>query len=491
MGTHPIFESDFDCLTDLNNRMALRKGAVAGMAGMAVAYAVQQKKRTEAACGTDSYPPCGLSPGVKALPQWIQLGCGSEEYDCAEKGATFTAVNQPEQLPDLSNHNSFFADVLRANPGLWAQYKDKQTSLGVKFAHCIKTGVDNKGHPMIKTVGAVAGDEESYSLFKDFFDPVISDRHNGYAADAKHPTDLDVRKLSTTKIDPTGKYVLTSRCRTGRSVRGTRLPPCTTFEERREVERVVVKGLLTMTGDLAGDYFPLAGSRSYSAKPTGMTEAKEESLRSRGNLFQEPDSTLILSSGCGRHWPDARGIFHNNDENLFVWVNEEDQMRIVSMEKGDNVKGIIERFAKATSTIQECLKNEGFDFMHNDHLGWILTCPSNLGTGLRAGAMVKVPHVSSRKDFKSLLGRMGLQARGSAGVDSASTGGTWDISNADRLGKSEIELVNIFIEGVAQIIRWEQALEAGQNVDAEIAAAGLPKSVTIEVPFTSTRGMKL
>ena len=38
---------------------------------------------------------------------------------------------------------------------------------------------------MIKTVGAVAGDEESYTLFKDFFDPVISDRHNGYAADAK------------------------------------------------------------------------------------------------------------------------------------------------------------------------------------------------------------------------------------------------------------------------------------------------------------------
>ena len=73
-----------------------------------------------------------------------------------------------------------------------------------------------------------------------------------------------------------------------------------------------------------------------------------------------------------------------------MWVNEEDHMRIVSMEKGDNVKRIIERFAKATSTIQKCLKNEGYDFMHSDHLGWILTCPSNLGTGLRAGAMVKV-----------------------------------------------------------------------------------------------------
>jgi len=112
--------------------------------------------------------------------------------------------------------------------------------------------------------------------------------------------------------------------------------------------------------------------------------------------------------------------------------------------------------------------------MHNDHLGWVLTCPSNLGTGLRAGAMVKVPHFSGRKDFRDIMGKMGLQARGTAGVDSASTGGTWDISNADRLGKSETQLVNIFIEGVSQIIRWEQALEAGTDIEAEVANAGLP-----------------
>ena len=49
------------------------------------------------------------------------------------------------------------------------------------------------------------------------------------------------------------------------------------------------------------------GSRSHPEKPTGMTEEKENYLREKGNLFQEPDSTLLLSSGCGRHWPDARG----------------------------------------------------------------------------------------------------------------------------------------------------------------------------------------
>merc|ERR1712136_513058 len=192
-----------------------------------------------------------------------------------------------------------------------------------------------------------------------------------------------------------------------------------------------------MTGDLQGDYFPLNGSRSYAPKPTGMSVEKEESLRSKGNLFQEPDSTLLLSSGCGRHWPDARGIFHNNDENLFVWVNEEDQMRIVSMEKGDNVKRIIERFAKATSTIQTCLKAEGYDFMHSDHLGWILTCPSNLGTGLRAGAMVKVVLVS-KPEVPLVLTLPPLVAPGISPTptDWASPKSNWLTSSSKVLHKS-------------------------------------------------------
>merc|ERR1712032_352972 len=141
------------------------------------------------------------------------------------------------------------------------------------------------------------------------------------------------------------------------------------------------------------------------------------------------------------------------------------------MEKGDNIHAIFNRFADATQAVQDCLKGEGYDFMHNDHLGFILTCPSNLGTGLRAGAMVKVPLFSARADFKDILKKMRLQARGTAGVDSASTGGTWDISNSDRLGMSEVQLCNLFIEGIAQVIKWEKALESGQNIDEEVAAA--------------------
>jgi len=346
--------------------------------------------------------------------------------------------------------------------------KIKKTAMGVGLAKCIKTGIDNKGHHMIKTVGLVGGDEESYTLFKDLFDPVISDRHNGFAADAVHPTCLDLSKVHTTKLDASGKYVLTARVRTGRSIRGFRLPPACQFEERRELEKIIVKGLARLDGDLKGDYFPLHGSRSFADKPEGMTKEKEEELRESGNLFQEPDSTLLLSSGCGRHWPDARGIYHNNDKNCFVWVNEEDHMRIVSMQKGDDIQAVFSRFVRLCDEVQKVLKEENADFMHSEHLGYILACPSNLGTGLRAGALVKIPLLSAKPEFKGWLGKMGLQARGKGGVDAeANADGIFDISNADRLGKSEVDLVNIMIDGVAKCVELEQKLEKGEEVKLE------------------------
>merc|ERR1712166_1043413 len=182
---------------------------------------IQINKRKQMGCKGSSevdYPPTGLHKDVKKLPQWIQLGCGDGEYICAEKGANFSAENMPAEMPDLSEHKSFLTDVLSQKPELYAKYKDMKTALGV-----------NLGHPMIKACGLVAGDEESWTMFKEVMDPVVSLRHGGYAADAVHPTDMDITKLSTRKIDPTGKYVRTTRCRTGRSLKGFRLPPCNSF----------------------------------------------------------------------------------------------------------------------------------------------------------------------------------------------------------------------------------------------------------------------
>ena len=69
------------------------------------------------------YPPNGLSSTVLGLPDWIKAGLSGDEYICAEKGATFSRDNMPDTCPDLTNHSSYLADVLRANPELYDQLK--------------------------------------------------------------------------------------------------------------------------------------------------------------------------------------------------------------------------------------------------------------------------------------------------------------------------------------------------------------------------------
>lgn len=52
------------------------------------------------------------------------------------------------------------------------------------------------------TVGCVAGDEESYEVFKDLLDPIISDRHGGYKPTDKHKTDLNFENLKVPNPEP-------------------------------------------------------------------------------------------------------------------------------------------------------------------------------------------------------------------------------------------------------------------------------------------------
>merc|ERR550519_737443 len=65
-----------------------------------------------------------------------------------------------------------------------------------------------------------------------------------------------------------------------------------------------------------------------------------------------------------RDWPEGRGIFHNKDKTFLTWVNEEDQLRIISMQKGGDVKGVFERLARGIKEVGECVKAEsGKEFM--------------------------------------------------------------------------------------------------------------------------------
>lgn len=357
-----------------------------------------------------------------------------------------------EDFPDLSKHNNWMAKCLTKE--IYAKLRDVATPSGFTLDQVIQTGVDNPGHPFIMTVGAVAGDEESYTVFKDLLDPIIDGRHGGYAADQKHPSDLDHTKITGGDFDE--KYVLSSRVRTGRSIKGISLPPHCSRGERRLVEKVVTDALGGLTGEFKGKYYPLSK----------MTEKEQNQLIEDHFLFDKPVSPLLTCAGMARDWPDARGIWHNDKKNFLVWINEEDHTRVISMEKGGNMRGVFQRFCEGLQKVEDAMKAKGHSYMWNEHLGYILTCPSNLGTGLRAGVHVKIPKLSKdEKKLDEILDKLRLQKRGTGGVDTASVGGTYDISNSDRLGFSEVQLVQWVINGVNLLIEMEKKLEKGQSID--------------------------
>ena len=361
--------------------------------------------------------------------------------------------------PDLSKHNNWMAKCL--TPKIYSKLVDKKTPNGFTLDRAIQTGVDNPGHPFIMTVGMVAGDEESYEVFADLFDPVIEARHNGFKKTDIHTTDLDASKLQGgDDLDP--NYVLSSRVRTGRSIRGFSLPPFCSRAERREVEKIVLNILKSFDGPFKGKYYPL----------TNMTEKDQQQLIDDHFLFDKPVSPLLLASRMARDWPDARGIWHNEDKNFLVWVNEEDHTRVISMQKGGNMKEVFTRFCDGLNKFESIMKEVNQSFMWNEHLGYILTCPSNLGTGLRAGVHVKLPLLSKDNRFSSILESLRLQKRGTGGVDTASTDGIFDISNSDRLGFSEVQLVQQVIDGVQLLIKMEKTLEKQLLIDNLIPGVG-------------------
>ncbi|NXY50350.1 KCRB kinase, partial [Ceuthmochares aereus] len=216
-----------------------------------------------------------------------------------------------------------------------------------------------------------------------------------------------------------------------------------------------VSALGSLEGDLKGKYYALRN----------MTDAEQQQLIDDHFLFDKPVSPLLLASGMARDWPDARGIWHNDNKTFLVWINEEDHLRVISMQKGGNMKEVFTRFCTGLTQIETLFKSKNYEFMWNPHLGYILTCPSNLGTGLRAGVHIKLPNLGKHEKFGEILKKLRLQKRGTGGVDTAAVGGVFDVSNADRLGFSEVELVQMVVDGVKLLIEMEKCLEKGQSID--------------------------
>lgn len=129
-------------------------------------------------------------------------------------------------------------------------------------------------------------------------------------------------------------------------------------------------------------------------------------------------------------------------------------LRIISMQPGADIAAVFDRLSRACAAIEKVAS-----FRHNDHLGYISSCPSNLGTALRGSVHIRLPKLGRRMQmFQAIADRYYVQIRGIHGEHSESSDGVFDISNKRRLGRSEKDLVQDMYNGVKAMIQAERRL---------------------------------
>lgn len=321
---------------------------------------------------------------------------------------------------------------------IFDELDNKTTPYGFTLKRAINSGLQNAD----SGIGVYAGDMESYSLFAPLFDSIIQEYH-GFEKTDLHQSNLNPQDLNSPDPDVEGKYILSTRIRVGRNFANMPLGPSISNQQRDEIQRQSWLALNTLDGKLAGTYYPLAG----------MSEAVRQDLIADHFLFKAGDR-FLEAAGLNDNWPYGRGIFHNNEKTFLVWVNEEDQLRIISMQKGGNIKEVFERLTTAIAKLEQQIQ-----FSYSERLGYITSCPTNLGTAMRASVHIKLPHLAQEMDkFEEITKKYFLQIRGIHGEHSKSEGGIYDISNKRRLGVTEVECVQDMHDGVVALIKAEKAL---------------------------------
>ncbi|CAE7510416.1 tck1, partial [Symbiodinium necroappetens] len=270
---------------------------------------------------------------------------------------------------------------------------------------------------------------------------------NGYSG-PRHPEVLDPACVSR-PVAAYGGHVIGARVEASRNLTNFCFPSAMTLDERADLERIVTKVLLEWEGDLAGDYFPLSGSGSFVAYDGGMTAEDASDLESHGFLFQAPSSAMFLSSGMGKHWPQARGVYANSSRDMAIWINEEDHLRLIAT--ASSPQKAFDRFCALEGALKLGLQHEGLSFASHEAFGFLTSCPSRVGTGgFQVGAQLKLALVEDAEDrhFEDVSSEIESQ-------------GVLQMKATARIGQSEADMVQAVVSACEQLIAEEIQLATG------------------------------
>ena len=352
-----------------------------------------------------------------------------------------------EQLPKFTDkHQSLLSKILTKK--LFEKLKDKKTKTGFSFSNVIQSGIER---PTLD-LGVVAGDEESYSLFKDLFYKIIKQWHDFDPTSRKHISDVDIKKINLNEFNSLdlNKYIISTRISSIRNISGYPLPAGTTDQVRKDTEEVLKKIFQNFKRNFSGEYYSI----------DSLSNADLKNLQKKEYIFKDPHTnSLLLNSGAARNWPNSRGVFSNDDHTILCWCNRKDHCSIISLQDGHNIKKTFENFCALSDAFSNNITSISKTIMRSETLGYLSSSPNNLGTGIKASVKIKLPKLIRNRDIlNKLCTKNYLEIKNAKWKGTISFGNVLDIANKRNLGITEVELLQNFVNGVIEIIQAEEKM---------------------------------
>src|SRR5213594_835647 len=231
---------------------------------------------------------------------------------------------------------------------------------------------------------------------------------------------------------PHHQIVISSRVRLARNLRQRPFPGWAKKAERSSILELI---------------------RSHVEALPEMQESFSESLQDLSTLDRQVlvERHLISREHAAKSAGSA--VVMNRRQTLSIMINEEDHLRMQSIRSGLQLKQAFRLVDKIDSALEGKL-----EFAYDQRIGYLTACPTNVGTGMRASAMLHLPGLVLSELINQVIqavSKIGLAVRGLYGEGTEAMGNLFQISNQTTLGEKDEEIINRLSKVIETIIDKE------------------------------------
>lgn len=232
---------------------------------------------------------------------------------------------------------------------------------------------------------------------------------------------------------PHGKIVVSSRIRLARNLRDRPFPGWAKKAER-----------LQILGEINDHVTAIPAMHGGFATPLQDLGALQKQILVERHLVSREHASKSAGSA----------VAISPDQQLSIMINEEDHLRMQSL-----LPGLQLHEAYRINNEADLFLEDRLPYAFHPELGYLTACPTNVGTGLRASAMVHLPGLVLGEQINQIVnsvGKIGLAVRGLYGEGTEALGNLFQVSNQTTLGEAEEEIIERLVKVIEQVIEHEQ-----------------------------------